>query len=387
MSNVNLSRDNSIDIAKAIGIIFVVIGHCCAIPRHGGDVSWQIYICDYIYTFHMPLFFFVSGYCFNKFSLDNKFNFIKKRITGLWVPYIKWTLFFTLLHNTLVNIGMYGSFGNSSPITFDTFQLIKKIIATLLFIGGDQLIGGFWFIPMLFYASIYSLFVMWSIRFFVNKLKIPNKENLYNILIVVGISLFLIISTIFTYFQFSIAKIGMTSNTFLASSIFLTGHLASILYKKYKDKIKKTVDIIFICIATIVSILASIYHPTEFIDFNNCYDVIHIWFVGCIGTWAWVLISKYISQLSSVINKVLIYIGKNTMIILALHFSCFKIVNLMKIYYYNLSDVPYGSFPIIANDPSSNNLFWWSLYIICGVFIPIAIKWSYDRIKTSYFKQ
>ena len=62
MSNINLGRDNTIDIVKAIGIIFVVIGHCCAIPRHGGDVSWQIYICDYIYTFHMPLFFFVSGY-------------------------------------------------------------------------------------------------------------------------------------------------------------------------------------------------------------------------------------------------------------------------------------------------------------------------------------
>lgn len=331
----------------------------------------------------MPLFFFVSGYFFSNRCLDNKFNFIKKKIIGLWVPYIKWSLFFILLHNTLVNIGMYGSFGETEPITFDTFQLIKRIIATLLFFGGDQLIGGFWFIPMLFYASIYSLFMMWLIRFLVNKLKISNKENLYNILIVVGISLFLIISTLFSFFQFSIAKIGITSNTFLASSIFLTGHLASILYKKYKDKIKKTTDIIFICIATIISILVSIYHPTEFNDFNNCYDVIHIWFVGCIGTWTWVLISKYISQFNSSTNKVLIYIGKNTMIILALHFSCFKIINLMKIYYYNLSDVPYGSFPIIANDPSSNNLFWWTLYIIVGVFIPITIQWFYDKFKLS----
>lgn len=71
------------------------------------------------------------------------------------------------------------------------------------------------------------------------------------------------------------------------------------------------------------------------------------------------------------------------MIILALHFSCFKIINLMKIYYYNLSDVPYGSFPIIANDPSSNNLFWWTLYIIVGVFIPITIQWFYDKFKLS----
>lgn len=44
-------RENWVDIAKGIGIILVVMGHanCPEIP-HG-----------IIYSFHMPLFFFLSG--------------------------------------------------------------------------------------------------------------------------------------------------------------------------------------------------------------------------------------------------------------------------------------------------------------------------------------
>lgn len=385
MSHLKTSRDNTIDIAKAIGIIFVVIGHCCAIPRHGGNVLWQTYISDFIYTFHMPLFFFLSGYFFNKNYLDNKFNFVKKKISGLWLPYIKWTLAFTLLHNILLSFGMYGSFRETAPITYSAYEIIKHSIGALFFLGGDQLIGGFWFIPTLFYASIFSLFMMWFIRFIVYKLKSSNGDYMYNILVITSISLFIIISALITYFPFSIPRIGITNKTFLASSIFLSGHLAAIIYQRNKDHIKNSVEFILICIGLIISTLITIYKPADFSNIVDWYDVLYIWFAGCIGTWTWVLISKYISKyisnLSSAINNTLVYIGKNTMIILALHFSCFKIVNLIKIYYYNLNDVAYGSFPIIANDPSSNNVFWWSLYIIVGVFIPIAIKWCYEKIR------
>lgn len=381
MSHINSSRDYTIDIAKAIGIIFVVIGHCCAVPNHGGNVIWQMYISDYIYTFHMPLFFFLSGYFFNKLYLDNKFNFIKKKITGLWVPYIKWTLFFTLMHNTLFSIGMYGNFKDSIPTIYDIQTLIKSTLSTLFFLGGDQLIGGFWFIPTLFYASIFSLFMMWLIKLIVDKLKIINNENSYYILILISISLFIIISSFITYFPFSIQRIGISNRTFLASAIFLTGHLTNIITQKYKGTDKVSTDILLICIGLIITLFISIYYPADFSKIFNWYDSIYIWLAGCIGTWCWVLISKYISKLHFAINNILVYIGKNTIIILALHFSCFKLINLIKIYYYDLDDVAYGSFPIIANDPSSNNIVWMSLYIISGIFIPIIIKWFYDKIK------
>lgn len=45
------SRNSVLDIARAIAIILVVIGHS----------GIEMYVRDSIYLFHMPLFFFISG--------------------------------------------------------------------------------------------------------------------------------------------------------------------------------------------------------------------------------------------------------------------------------------------------------------------------------------
>ena len=45
-----------IDIAKGIGIILVVIGH----------ISQIEVLNDIIYSFHMPLFFIISGYLYKR---------------------------------------------------------------------------------------------------------------------------------------------------------------------------------------------------------------------------------------------------------------------------------------------------------------------------------
>lgn len=47
-------RNDTLSIVKAIGIILMVIGHS-GCPK---------YLNDYLYMFHMPLFFFCSGYFF-----------------------------------------------------------------------------------------------------------------------------------------------------------------------------------------------------------------------------------------------------------------------------------------------------------------------------------
>ena len=51
------TRDIAFDIAKGIGIILVVVGHY--IPA--GAPKWYVDFIDFIYYFHMPLFFIVAG--------------------------------------------------------------------------------------------------------------------------------------------------------------------------------------------------------------------------------------------------------------------------------------------------------------------------------------
>lgn len=54
---INKKRNSQISIAKAFGIIFMVIGHVF----EKGSIGVH-----FIYMFHMPLFFILSGYFFKK---------------------------------------------------------------------------------------------------------------------------------------------------------------------------------------------------------------------------------------------------------------------------------------------------------------------------------
>ena len=71
-------RFHWIDALKGFGIVLVVFAH------HSLPVALEIYI----YSFHMPLFFFISGFLFNfvKYS-ESAANFVKERFRSLIVPY------------------------------------------------------------------------------------------------------------------------------------------------------------------------------------------------------------------------------------------------------------------------------------------------------------
>lgn len=66
-----------IDIAKGIGIFLVILGHL---------VTYGSYIFNWIFSFHMPLFFFLSGYVF-KYTINTN-GYFKKITKNLILPYI-----------------------------------------------------------------------------------------------------------------------------------------------------------------------------------------------------------------------------------------------------------------------------------------------------------
>lgn len=83
-----------IDNLKGFAIFTVVVGH----------LTERIYGCEgfnsFIYSFHMALFFFLSGYTnkINRFSLNESFLFIKKRCRTLLLPYISFSILGIIMH-------------------------------------------------------------------------------------------------------------------------------------------------------------------------------------------------------------------------------------------------------------------------------------------------
>ena len=85
-------RDKSIDFIKGIAIYLVVLAHCWLISSE---------IFNFIYSFHMPLFFCISGYLF---SAKRKYkSFLFAKFKALIVPYILFFIFSFLVSVLLLN--------------------------------------------------------------------------------------------------------------------------------------------------------------------------------------------------------------------------------------------------------------------------------------------
>lgn len=107
MSEIQLTRDLSIDALRGLAIILVVLGHAildAGAVLHGGygmvnmgpfwiplSTASNVWL-SLVYSFHMPLFAFVSGLVMWRPRRSSLAAGITSRVRGLLVPYIAWFL-------------------------------------------------------------------------------------------------------------------------------------------------------------------------------------------------------------------------------------------------------------------------------------------------------
>ena len=98
----NADRIAWLDYAKAIGIILVVVGHVAGglrPERVGAGLAAYQTLSDFIYTFHMPLFFFISGYLSGLFQDRSASAFARATFIGIVVPYLLWSAIYVAVQN------------------------------------------------------------------------------------------------------------------------------------------------------------------------------------------------------------------------------------------------------------------------------------------------
>lgn len=118
-------RIDAYDIAKGIGIILVYLGH---VPPH-------LFVRRFIYTFHMPLFFVISGMLFNEKKYNLK-EFVVSRAKSLLIPAFVFSCFAYFI----------GLFSNTVTIPGILIDLPSAL----------------WFLPVLFGAEL-LVFSLWKI--------------------------------------------------------------------------------------------------------------------------------------------------------------------------------------------------------------------------------
>lgn len=125
------SRENWVDWAKTVGIYLVVFGHVFfPTDAYGCEIK------NFVYAFHMPLFFFLSGYLFKK--KEGFFCFAKKNVKSLIVPYIFFNVLCCLLDLPLIS----------------DVQFHKNAVADFLIGGGHSYSGASWFLLSLFFVRL-----------------------------------------------------------------------------------------------------------------------------------------------------------------------------------------------------------------------------------------
>jgi fucose 4-O-acetylase-like acetyltransferase len=144
------SRFDWADYAKGIGIFLVVLGHSLQglskshiLP----EAAWSDGLERWLYTFHMPLFFFLSGLFIDRAIRKPFKTVVRDRLLLLGYPYLLWSVI-----QLLMQIAMAGQ-TNTAANWWD----IPKILY--------EPVQQFWF--------LYALFIVSTVYVLVRQLRVP----------------------------------------------------------------------------------------------------------------------------------------------------------------------------------------------------------------------
>lgn len=326
-------RIDWLDISKGIAIIMVVVGHISSLP-------WEPYR-KIIFSVHMPLFFIVAGYT-TKMGLNK--DIIKKLLKRLFVPYCVTFLISVIIawiQTHQINLGweiekffwasgVPADYGPGRPVTGESTIPV---------------IGALWFLPCMFFCKIICSVLLKYIDRYREAIKL----------------LIVLFFVIIGYIIGSHFKIPMGIDI----AVFCVGFMYSgYLLKKYNIMGKKIITVGFFAMvlwymalkSNAIELSARFYR-----DFPFC-----LWsFVGAIaGSYVIFVLSDELINKIPLIRELLIFCGKNSLVMLCVHVIEGQVINWQNII--NIDGRPFVTALCIA---AARTLF---VIIVC--FIIIRIK-------------
>ncbi len=281
-------RISVLDVAKGLGILLVVFAHINYTPE----------LLIYIYAFHMPLFFLISGVFFNpkKYTFG---QFIKNRFLRLICPYL--FFYIVILLAKLVFSWIIVGFSVQSLANLkDPF--IQMFIAQRSF---AVVSAPLWFIPCLFFVEI--------LYYFISKLNTFLLIPICIALVVCGWLLETYWSSVTAYLPWSI------DSGLFALGFYCIGHLISSRLKttiknvqesKYKKLLPLTISIIcFVALIPLAFLNGKVSLGSKIL--NNGFL---FYMTGIIGSGGIIALAIAITNC-----KFLSFLGKNTFCIMAVH--------------------------------------------------------------------
>lgn len=347
-----MQRDASISIAKAVAIILMVIGH----------TEYPGLLTSCLYTFHMPLFFITAGYFFSRRTASDPWNFCRKRFRGLYLPMVKWSLLWLLLHNVFHHFGIlneaYGNWEGGVTHPYTLQETVRRLVQIFTSMSGydEFMAGAFWFFRGLLVACLVFLVLFRLVD------SAPGKKEVWHVaaLICLGAVAF---TAAHIYFKFKISTIpaGGWRETW---GLFFFG--VGVIYRRWEPFIGKRWPVALCCLLLIC--FAGTQHWS---GMNNIGRYRDLWSLPLTGIAGFLMVhyaSKVIAAREGWLKRLLVFIGDNTLYILVFHIISFKAVSLLKISYYGLDWRQIGCHMVIHDHQGD---WFWILYSVAGVVLPL----------------
>lgn len=265
-----------IDMLKGWGMLLVMFAHA-PLPNE---------LRAYIYTFHLPLFFFISGYLFNIKKYNNSIKeLLNSKFKSLLVPY---SIFSFVNYLFWITFRKFANHGSSN--------ILKPLVGIFVGIRGTEWTlsnGTLWFVLALFVAEIILYYV-------VEKMK-TNK------LIFISLIIFSIIG--YLYNKFVGIRLLWSIDVSLTAVVFLgMGYLSKTL-----DIINK-INMKYMSLFFVLNLVSGLANE-EVNMFAGIYGNYFLFYIASIsGIFYTILLIKKLP-----IIKLFNYVGNNSFVFLALH--------------------------------------------------------------------
>lgn len=344
-----------VDIYKGIAICLMVIGH----------VTGQFN--QYIYQFHMAAFFFVSG--FTRRTGKSIVRTLWDKAYSLLVPYVSTFFLFIFTDSILNRFNLRDYF-----FTEDMGYIGIANSCRELFLNGNcyaWLLGAGWFVSVLFSVEVIHAFLV--------KLCI-NNLGIYSIFIIVLYRMGYICVDNSWELGF-----GLFSNdlAFIGLLFFGTGYVAGQSDFFGKLFAKKWV---YFCVLPVVIVILYYFGNVRLINVNyptRSFSAPVLEFLAGINGVLLIYMVAQIFSKVSVVNKIMSYLGRNTLGILFFHFVFFKVAYL---FLFVLHVVPFDFLRNFLPTEEIAQKWWWLIAFIsiinCLVFwrfltVVKGVRWCF----------
>lgn len=357
-------RDPKFSILKAIAIVCVVISHA-------GVAAW---LSRFVFIFHVPAFFLCAGYFFNTRYLSDERTFVVRRIKGLYLPFLRWSLAFLILHNLFFACGLLSeTYGNAEggvlhPYTWA--QLTQRFWSIVCNMSGydDFMCGTFWFFRALLLSSLAFLVAFKVFRRFSDTLHSDRAVGWAILATALAVAGWKVGA------GFRLTGIAQGGYRELMGTAFMA---AGFLIRQYR--ISERIDWRIALPALLLLCAASVWFPSSMTWNPTLANFFSLPIPAIAGFLCLIYISGHIDRFHTIPRKGLIYIGDRTLYIFAFHLLAFKAVSALKVAIYGLPWEAVSSYPVV-HEPANS---WWFalLYVAAGVGLPLGWVAVWNRVK------